>query len=381
MQQLMPCNAIANVFILDVSLVLIGDVVLVDKTKEKGYQKVPEEVSNFKNFKERLTLFIKVYLVLIILGFIIAIYGLISKKSIWEQLGNLMITTTSVATTVIMVYFVALQTKATKDMAEKTSVQVQLTSDMVKQMMQETTIMNETLLEMRKERMNIEYLKNEVIGYIKTIESKLLQEDNQSYVTLPSYPVKDAPKRENYQKKGLKERFKRKIQKLLEEYNINIEKYNSLVRTVNHLRGEVIEALKNEHELMESLQRISQDEAKKFKVKEKHIIPANSLLEELVTLSTTGSDSKPFNPPYGKLGLHPESEIEKAYGREVWKKARQEFYKFLEEKPEIYEVYNKLTERETELKKLTNELLEKIHKMEKELFQSEDELERKLIEL
>lgn len=32
-------NAIANVFILDVSLVLIGDVVLVDKTKEKGYQK------------------------------------------------------------------------------------------------------------------------------------------------------------------------------------------------------------------------------------------------------------------------------------------------------------------------------------------------------
>ena len=78
-------------------------------------KKSPKKDTNFEN---RLALFVKIYFIAITLGFLATVYGITSENT-WEKLGNLMIMTTSVATTVIMVYFIALQTKATKDMAEK----------------------------------------------------------------------------------------------------------------------------------------------------------------------------------------------------------------------------------------------------------------------
>lgn len=111
-----------------------------------------------------------------------------------------------------------------------------------------------------------------------------------------------------------------------------MEKYNSLVTDTNRLRREVIDALKGEFKLVESLQRISQEEAERFYIKEAHIIKADTLLEELVTLSNTETrESNQLSaPPYGRLGLN--TEQKRLYGLEVWNKAKKVFYEFLLEK-------------------------------------------------
>lgn len=276
-------------------------------------------------------------------------------------------------------------------MAGIIAVQAITTAEAAEQTKKQAELMNKSLIEMKKERMNIEYMKNEVIGYIKKLEDMLndaLHNEVPIYYELPQYSnlTPETPETpgwaKSYQERGLEERLKRKIKRLLKEYDINLEKYNSLVTDTNRLRREVIDALKGEFKLVESLQRISQEEAERFYIKEAHIIKADTLLEELVTLSNTETrESNQLSaPPYGRLGLN--TEQKRLYGLEVWNKAKKVFYEFLlEKKPEIY---NKLVEREKklkELKTLTRELLEKIKRIEDELFQDEEKLEKKLLEL
>ncbi len=308
----------------------------------------------------------------------------------------LLIESALVVATILMASFVAYQALATLVMAQQAQEQVkqmvfqaQLTQQSLEKMGVQVAIMGETLVEMKKERMNIEYIKNEAVGYIKTIENILsnsLSEAWPAYSKLPSYSNSaldssfGALGLGRYQKQGMKERLKRKIQKLMEEYNINIEEYNSLVETANNLRQEAIDALKKEPEIINSLQRISYDEARKFHVIDTHIIKPNTLLEELVLLFNIEDDCGLSAPPYGRLGLN--SETERLYGLGVWNKAREEFYEFLKRRPKIYNTLAARGKSLKELKELTKELLERIHKIEEELLlQGEDKLEKKLMEL
>ncbi|RLF80582.1 hypothetical protein DRN38_03820, partial [Thermococci archaeon] len=109
------------------------------------------------------------YLFAIALGFSATWYGINYNDILWEKLGNLLITAAVGGATIIMVYFIALQAIATREMVEKASIQAQLTYEMVKQMIEETTLMNESLIEMRKQRLNIEEFKNSLITYLRNI--------------------------------------------------------------------------------------------------------------------------------------------------------------------------------------------------------------------
>lgn len=268
-------------------------------------------------------------------------------------------------------------------MAGVVAIQALATAESAEQVKRQAELMNKSLLEMKKDRMNMEYIKNEVVGYITALENMLsgfLREARPAYLELPIYSALDFDTSDwkGYQKRGLEERVKRKIQKLLEEYGINLEEYNSLAKEVNHLRREAIDALENEPELMESLQRISQEGAKKLTIKQGHIVKPDVLLEALVTLFSTKRDSGLSAPPYGILGLDPKTES--LYGLEVWNKAKKELYKFLGERPEVYNTLVKREESLRGLKELTKKFLNRIHKIE-ELSQDEDKFEEKLMEL
>ncbi len=213
------------------------------------------------NFENRLALFVRIYFIAITLGFLATVYGIISGN-MWEKLGNLLIMTTSVATTVIMVYFIALQTKATRDMAKKTSAQVQLTYDMVKQMVQETIIMNESLLEMKKQRLNIEEYKNYLIEYLRYLILRLegnaaggYQHVEEPYLFISKrYTNRVGTSSLSPSEEGFMRRISKFIEKFLGAHGLEpqeIKKYNNLIS--NHDRGKDTQLLKTIRERSKEL--------------------------------------------------------------------------------------------------------------------------------
>ena len=101
---------------------------------------------SFEGYQRTLTIVVVLYLSGIALGFSTTWYGINYNSELWEKLGNLLITATVGGATIIMVYFIALQAMATREMVEK-------------EMIKETALMNESLIEMRKQRLNIEEYK------------------------------------------------------------------------------------------------------------------------------------------------------------------------------------------------------------------------------
>ena len=123
---------------------------------------------SFEGYQRMLTIFV-LYLFVVFFGFLATWQGITHENTLWEKLGNLLITAAVGVATIIMAYFIALQAIATRDMVEKASAQAQLTYEMVKQMIEETALMNESLIEMRKQRLNIEEFKNSLITYLRNV--------------------------------------------------------------------------------------------------------------------------------------------------------------------------------------------------------------------
>jgi len=207
-----------------------------------------------KNFENWLALLVRFYFIAIIFGFLTTVYGIISGN-VWEKLGNLMIMTTSVAITVIMVYFIALQTKATREMAEKTSAQVQLTHDMVKQMVQETAIMNETLIEMKKQRLNIEEYKNYLIEYLRYLVLRLegnatsgYQNVEEPYLFISKrYKDRIGTSSLSPAEEGFIRRVSRFIEKFLKAHGLEpqeIRKYNNLISDYSRGNSQLLKTIR-----------------------------------------------------------------------------------------------------------------------------------------
>ncbi|MDI3475367.1 MAG: hypothetical protein PWQ79_1915 [Thermococcaceae archaeon] len=202
-------------------------------------------------------------------------------------------------------------------MAGVVALQAITTAEAAKQAKKQAELMNESLIEMKKERMNIEYIKNEVVGYIETFKRTLqsnLSNANHTQVWSevpaysPSISISGTTYDTFYQKIGFEKRISRKIDRLLSEYEIELEDYNSLVEEANRLRREIVDNLKGKSKLVKSLQEISNEEAGKYKVKEDHIIKATTLIEELVTRFNPEERYQLSAPNYGMLGLNPEQE-------------------------------------------------------------------------
>jgi len=174
--------------------------------------------------------------------------------------------TTSVATTVVMVYFIALQTIATREMVKKASVQAQLTYEMVKQMIEETTLMNKSLIEMRKQRLNIEEYKNYLLEYLRYLVLRLEGNATSGYqhVEEPySYIWKRYKNRVSTPslspaEEGFMRRVSKFIEKFLKVHGLEpqeIKKYNDLI--ANYARGKDSQLLETIRERSKELLEIT----------------------------------------------------------------------------------------------------------------------------
>ncbi|NJD99516.1 hypothetical protein E3E26_06925 [Thermococcus sp. LS1] len=155
---------------------------------------------------------------------------------------------------ILVAIFVALQTMATREAVEQTSEQVKLT--------------RQTLIEMKKQRMNIEFIKNSLIGYLKEeIMRELVNNSraNRNYKPLHNslFFVKT-----NYQKRhgnqtlapdelGMINKTASKIEKFLEKWGIDIREYNSLISEYEQL--ERIRDTKNSMEKAKEIREKSQE--------------------------------------------------------------------------------------------------------------------------
>lgn len=209
-----------------------------------------------------LTIFVLSYFFAVLLGFLATWYGITHNNILWEKLGNLLIIGTGTGVTIIMVYFVGLQTIATQVMVEKASAQAQLTYEMVKQMIKETTIMNESLIEMKKQRLNIEEFKNNLIEYLRYLVRVLRGNATSGYENVEE-PYLFISRR--YMKRTgvpclspAEEGFIRRVSKFIEKFlgahglePQEIKKYNNLIS--NYGRGKDSQLLKTIRERSKEL--------------------------------------------------------------------------------------------------------------------------------
>ncbi|WP_456328392.1 hypothetical protein [Archaeoglobus sp.] len=193
-------------------------------------------------FQKALPILFLSYLFILLIGFFVTLDGIMHIKVLPEKAGNLIITTVSVGVTVIMVYFIALQTIATRDMVKKTSAQAQLTYEMVKQMIKETALMNESLLEMKKQRLNIEEFKNSLIDYVRylsgTLKANSMRSGNYEPLFSPylylsrEYHLGSTTRYLPPSYQGLILRISRVIEKFLEAHEFSLQEfkdYNKLI--------------------------------------------------------------------------------------------------------------------------------------------------------
>jgi len=133
-----------------------------------------------KRFESRIGAFVIIYAVVVGVG--------VTIESLQTGFrGKLLIDAAVGIATILMVGYIALQTKATRDMAEKASKQAQLTYEMVKQMVKETALMNESLIEMKKQRLNLEEFKNALLAYLQDLIGTLTGNSVQSRNFVPVF--------------------------------------------------------------------------------------------------------------------------------------------------------------------------------------------------
>lgn len=191
-------------------------------------------------FQKDFTKFFIAYLLFLLVGISVEGYGILHEGMLLEKLGNLIITAISVGVTVTMVYFIAVQTMATRDMVKKASIQARLTYETVAQMMREIDIMNESLIEMKKQRLNIEEFKNSLVGYLQYLIGVLTANciGNRAQIQEP-YPYL----RERYHRRikvdfspaeeGLIWRISVFIEKFLEAYGFSLQEVKELNKVVS----------------------------------------------------------------------------------------------------------------------------------------------------
>ena len=87
--------------------------------------------------------------------------------------------------------------------------------------------------------MDIEFIKNEIVGYIdlveRTLESNLTEAHPQGLAGngIPSYYLSKRDYRNiTLQERGMTLRIRNKIQKLLKNYGIDLKRYNELVKNI-----------------------------------------------------------------------------------------------------------------------------------------------------
>lgn len=117
----------------------------------------------------------KVMIVMVIIMAFVLIAGFGALVGANTQ-NSILLQFTEVLANIVMAGIIAVQAITTAEAAEQTKKQAEL--------------MNKSLIEMKKERMNIEYMKNEVIGYIKKLEDMLndaLHNEVPIYYELPQY--------------------------------------------------------------------------------------------------------------------------------------------------------------------------------------------------
>jgi len=176
-----------------------------------------------KRFENQIWAFVVMYAVIVGAGVIIE-----SLQTGFR--GKLLIDAAVGIATILMVGYIALQTKATRDMAEEASKQAQLTYEMVKQMVEETALMNETLIEMRKQRLKIEEFKNALLAYLQDLIGALSGNSIQSRNFVPvfspymylskEYHLGSTTKYLPPSSQGLILRISNFIEKFLEEYGL-----------------------------------------------------------------------------------------------------------------------------------------------------------------
>jgi len=210
---------------------------------ELGVEKSSKEDMRFQ---KGLPILFLSYLFVLLIGFFMALDGIINIKVLPEKAGNLIITTVSVGVTVTMVYFIALQTIATRDMVKKAAAQAQLTYEMVKQMIEETALMNESLLEMKKQRLNIEEYKNYLLEYLRHLVLRLegnatsgYQHVEEPYLFISRrYTNRIGTSSLSPAEEGFIRRVSKFIEKFLGSHGLEpqeIKKYNNLIS--NYGRG------------------------------------------------------------------------------------------------------------------------------------------------
>ncbi|ACS33167.1 hypothetical protein [Thermococcus gammatolerans] len=267
-------------------------------------------------------------------------------------------------------------------MAAVVALQALATMDSVEQAKKQAELMNKSLMEMKKQRMNIEFMKNEIIGYISTIEASLrsnLQEhsNGRAGYEVGSYLSLDYGRHTlSLQEQGMNLRINKKIQKLIEQYNVDLEKYNELIRKINANTKEIIEKLEEDSALNARLSQVSKEIAEKSNKPE---VAPKIIIPELVYQFK--EDISKIEPPrFGLLGLDPKKD--KRYRLELWESTKEVFLKYLQNNN--IPIYNKLIERSREmeeLKKMTISLSEKVERMKEELLQNEKELEERIMNL
>ncbi|RLF83162.1 hypothetical protein DRN44_01855 [Thermococci archaeon] len=188
-----------------------------------------------KRFESRIGAFVIIYAVVVGVGVIIE-----SLQTGFR--GKLLIDATVGIATILMVGYIALQTKATREMAEEASKQAQLTYEMVKQMVKETALMNESLIEMKKQRLNIEEFKNALLAYLQDLIGALTGNSVQSRNFVPvfspymylskEYHLGSVTKYLPPSYRGLILRISNFIEKFLEEYEFptqELREYGELI--------------------------------------------------------------------------------------------------------------------------------------------------------
>jgi len=251
--------------------------------------------------------------------------------------------------------------------------------------------------EIRKDRMNIEFIKNEIVGYIHLVERKLESNLTEAHPQglagdeIPPYLSKrdyedldydiitllDYYRNITLQEIGMKLRIHDKIQKLLKNYDIDLKRYNELVRKINTDTAEIIKKLETDEVLVNLISQKSKEMSEKLN--KKRIPRSKDVIQELV-FKFKEDITKMDIPTYEKLGL--DKKVDQEYRSDLWENAKKIFVEHLRNND--VQVYNKLIEREKDMEKLklmSKPLLEKVRKMKGELLRSEEILEEKLMRL
>jgi len=243
-------------------------------------------------------------------------------------------------------------------------------------------ITRRSIEEIRKDRMDIESIKNEIVGYIDLIEDMLkfnLTEAHPQGMAgneIPSYSSQDSPNI-TLQERGMKLRIHNKIQKLLKNYGMDLKPYNELVKKINADTAEIIKKLETDEVLVDLISRKSKEVSGKWN--KKRIPGPKDVIRELV-LQFKEDITKMDAPRYERLGL--DIKVDQTYRLDLWDTSKKILVEYL--RNNNVQAYNKLIEREKDIMKLkpmTRELLEKVRKMKEELLQSEEILEEKLMRL